>query len=209
MAGDRDRETGASPGVEKVSKTRDTFHHGDLACAALASALRLVRREGRPGITLRAVAADIGVNHRALYRHFPSLEALLLEVARCGFEELVREVNKAPAHADATPEARLARSYMSFALAEPNLYDLMYSLPLRKLFQAEDGPGPALRALVAEASAVYGTAKPSKIIRDKIIRVWGLCHGLAMLYRAGALPARTKHDALEYIAASAGCFGSG
>ena len=58
------------------------------------AALALLAAEGRDALTLRAVAERIGVNHRALYRHFASLDALKVEVAAMGFARLADALEK-------------------------------------------------------------------------------------------------------------------
>lgn len=208
MARNQHKQAPANADTGLSTSARSTFHHGDLERAAIESARVMVRAKGRNGVTLRAIASDVGVNHRAIYRYFPSLEALLLEVARQGFEDLANEFEKNFALASMGAESALARAYTTFAFSEPNIYDLMYSLPLRKLFRSGSGPGPALRHLVTSAAILInkGPSEPSAIsgrTRDRVVRVWGLCHGLIMLYRAGALRARTNADALEYIISAA------
>ncbi|HYE52604.1 MAG TPA: TetR/AcrR family transcriptional regulator [Azospirillaceae bacterium] len=189
--------------------TRTTFHHGDLERAALDAALSILEGQGPAALTLRSVAASVGVNHRALYRRFASHEALLLDVAGRGFGMLADRLEQAGALPGASPEGRMARAYAGFALEHPHLYDLMYSLPLKGLFRTEDGAGPALRRLVAGAAAIVAPERPDpgsaedRALRDRVVRVWGLAHGLVTLYRAGALWARGDADALDYIARAA------
>src|SRR3989442_8785504 len=49
------------------------YHHGDLHDALLAAAERVLERDGLPGLTLRAVAREAGVSHRAPTHHFGDL----------------------------------------------------------------------------------------------------------------------------------------
>jgi len=51
-------------------QTRKTFRHGNLAEALVESALARLETEGVEGLSLRELARDAGVNHRAVYRHF-------------------------------------------------------------------------------------------------------------------------------------------
>jgi AcrR family transcriptional regulator len=60
---------------------RTTFRHGSLPDALLTAALLRIETRGADSITLRDLARDTGVNHRAIYRHFPNKESLLADVA--------------------------------------------------------------------------------------------------------------------------------
>ena len=54
----------------------------------LRTADRWVAERGPTGLTLRGVAADVGLAPSALYRYFPGLEALLTALIRRSFEEI-------------------------------------------------------------------------------------------------------------------------
>ena len=173
---------------------RETFHHGDTRRAALEAALVLLENEGRDALTFRAVAAEIGVNHRALYRHFESLDDLKVEVATIGFDRLADILEKVPAGAP----RQLASSYARFALANEQLYELMFSLPLREWYGASTGIGPAIRRVTAASVAAVGS--PKEGARTRVFRIWGLVHGLVDLYRTGTWRAADERKAATFIA---------
>jgi AcrR family transcriptional regulator len=187
----------------RAEAERETFHRGDTKRAAVTAALALVTRDGQDAVTLRAVAETLGVNHRALYRQYASREDLLFAVAECGFARLADRLEAIVVAEAGSGSAALAQAYAGFALAERHLYELMFSLPLRKWFHAAGGIGPQLRRVVkAAASAVQaGEAghAGSDEIRTRVLRVWGLTHGLVGLYRAGALKARSDRNAVQFI----------
>ena len=170
---------------------RATFHHGDTRRAAIEAALALVTDDGREALTLRAVAERIGVNHRALYRHFEFLDALRVEVAALGFAGLADALEKVPRGA---PKA-LAHAYARFAFAQPHLYDLMFSLPLRQWYGDTASLGPAMRRVTAAAIAAVGASDAER----RVFRLWGLAHGLIGLYRAGTFRARSDRHAVDFI----------
>lgn len=175
---------------------RETFHHGDTKAAAVAAALALLAADGREALTLRAVAARIGVNHRALYRHFASLDRLKVAVATVGCDRLAAALERLQA-----PDSReLVRAYARFAFDEPHLYDLIFSLPLRKHYATADGLGAAFRRVTAVSLAAVG---PSEDGERKVFRLWGMTHGLIGLYRAGTWRARSDREAVEFIASLA------
>ena len=68
----------------KVPKKRDTFRHGNLPEALVDAALARLEADGIESISLRELAADAGVNHRAVYRHFPDKLSLLARIAEHG-----------------------------------------------------------------------------------------------------------------------------
>ena len=175
---------------------RAAFHHGDTKRAAIEAALALLTKGGREALTLRTVAERIGVNHRALYRHFASLEALKVEVAALGFGRLADALEKAP---PGQPRA-LVRAYATFAFAGPHLYDLMFSLPLRDWYATADGLGPAMRRVIAASVKAAGGATRAE---GQVFRLWGLAHGLIGLYRSGTWRARSDRQAVEFIASLA------
>ena len=107
------------------------FHHGNLRQALIDAALAAPDIEN---LSLRQLAASVGVTAPAAYRHFGSREELLDEVARIGFERL--EARFAAAFDIAQPPAdaadarsrlqRLAQAYLAFADDEPALWRLMF-----------------------------------------------------------------------------------
>lgn len=56
------------------------YHHGDLKAAAIVAGRNLIESGGLPALGIRRVAEKIGVTAPALYRHFASLEELLVEI---------------------------------------------------------------------------------------------------------------------------------
>ena len=74
--------------------TRETFRHGNLAGALLEAALARLEAAGAEALSLRELARDAGVNHRAVYRHFPDKLSLLARVAEAGWVRLAARIKK-------------------------------------------------------------------------------------------------------------------
>lgn len=74
---------------------RATFRHGSLPDALLTAALLRIETHGADSITLRDLARDTGVNHRAIYRHFPNKESLLADVAERCWKEFAQRLRTA------------------------------------------------------------------------------------------------------------------
>lgn len=184
---------------------RDSFHHGDVRAAALAAAMAMVAADGPDALSFRAVAAAIGVNHRALYRHFADKHELTLALAAQGFDRLAAVI-QAGFDAESGPArpGPLFGAYVDFALEQPALYSLMYGIPGQDYLTH-----PALAPSVAKVTRLAARAfrRPddppgfSIALRDRVMRAWGEVHGLCDLWRRGALRARDAGAAKSYILA--------
>jgi AcrR family transcriptional regulator len=98
-----------------------------------ASARRQLQELGPSGISLRAVARDVGVTPAALYRYFASLDALLIQLCCDLYDELIAETRAAM---DAAPsDAHLERmkawvwAFRAWAVGNRREFELMISYP--------------------------------------------------------------------------------
>jgi AcrR family transcriptional regulator len=170
------------------------YHHGSLRDAAVDKALAHLRIGYAALPTLRELAAGIGVTHRALYRHFPDKDALAAAVAGAGFDLLAA----AMVHAGGQNPRTAITGYLRFALSEPGLYRLMFSLGSSALLR-EPYPGPMVRRVLAIATDAFAGADEATGTRDRVISAWGMAHGLVELWRNGALRADGPERAQDFI----------
>jgi len=109
------------------STARATFRHGNLPEALVEAALDRLEASGAESISLRDLAGDVGVNHRAVYRHFPDKLSVLARVAEVGWVRLARRIRKETA-GKAPGEATVVAAGVGlflFARECPNLFYLM------------------------------------------------------------------------------------
>lgn len=164
-----------------------SYHHGDLARAALDVAEALLVADDVEAVTMRAVAGRVGVTHRALYRWFPDRPALLAALAARGFERL----------AAASGETRegFVRGYLEQARREPALYRLAMSRS-RGDIQACPALKAASGALIRASLQAFGDEDPEP--RDFVVALWSLLHGALTLADAGLIAARDDHAFVDY-----------
>lgn len=164
--------------------TRDPnqpYHHGQLRRAALERALETVRRDGAQALSIRRLAEELGVAHRAIYNHYADRAALLQAVAACGFSELAELLGKTEGRKE------FIAAYCRFALANPGLYDLMMATP-NKAVRASPELLRAVDQLLRTAAPFWSEGDTdSAAIRQKITRSWMLLHGGVALHRSGIL----------------------
>ncbi|MEV0584420.1 TetR/AcrR family transcriptional regulator [Nonomuraea sp. NPDC050310] len=87
-----------------------------------SAALAILAAEGAEAVTMRRVAADVGVSAMAAYRHYPSREALLRAVAEAGFAAAAGTWSERRDEPMAERLTGLLNDYLDFALGQPNVY---------------------------------------------------------------------------------------
>lgn len=131
---------------------RDTFRHGNLPEALVDAALERLEAAGEDALSLRELAGDAGVNHRAVYRHFPDKRALVARVAERGWQQLALRLKKSTAGKAAGEAALIAAGvgFFLFARERPNLFHLMGGARINT-----EGEFPGLEAAIADALQVF------------------------------------------------------
>jgi AcrR family transcriptional regulator len=106
--------------------------------------------EGAAGLSLRAVARDMGMVSSAIYRYFPSRDDLLTALIVDGYNAIgeVAEQADAACPAGDYPGRWLAvcRAVRDWALANPHEYALVYGSPVPGYQAPQQTIGPAARA---------------------------------------------------------------
>ncbi|MEM9464824.1 MAG: TetR/AcrR family transcriptional regulator [Actinomycetota bacterium] len=126
----------------------------DIARAALIAditetARRHLAEAGAPGLSLRAVARELGMASSAIYRYFPSRDALLTQLIIDAYDALgaaVEDAEQAVGRADhAGRFAAIAHGVRDWARAHPHQYALIYGSPVPGYAAPEDTIVPATR----------------------------------------------------------------
>lgn len=156
----------------------------------LRIALRLLHRHGLQALTMRRVATELGLGAMTLYTYFPSQHELHREMVRWGFQELQNKCRQNTTLGTPNGWRGGARAYIQFALEHPNLYQLMFSTPMR----CDDhdllhGGFQTLLDKVSQQLAQHGLQEPQlqRQARTAAGRFWIALHGLATLAIAGRL----------------------
>lgn len=166
--------------------TSKPYHHGNLASTLVELARALIESDGADALTVRMVAQRAGVSAAALYRHFADKDSLLRAVAASGFVSLNARFAQArdglPAREGLTA---LGLAYVDFALAHPNLHQVMFGrhAPASPV----DGAGMAFASLVEAVAACVPPDTPPPDVTAAAIALWSLVHGYATLRRDGQL----------------------
>lgn len=161
---------------------RRGYHHGQLRTALVEAARRLIAERGPAGFTLSDAAKLAGVSPAAPYRHFRDRQALLVEVAKQGFEALGQRL-AAAGRSEGDGFAAMGKAYLAFARDEPAFYAAMFNTGRSEgaVSTGDDDPGFALlRQAIAK---VLGDDDPARVQQAAVL-VFALTHGLASLVAA-------------------------
>ncbi len=178
-----------------TSKTKRSYHHGDLRRALLDGAWQLVREGGLAALSLREVARTVGVSHAAPYHHFPTRGALLDALSEQAFTGIERAMREAKGDSTDALEVLygIGRGYIDFARAHPEQVLVMF----RPRHEEVEGPVPQALAEVGErafallfdavvACQAQGVAPPGDP-HELALMAWSVVHGFSKLWVEGPL----------------------
>jgi AcrR family transcriptional regulator len=158
-----------------------------------AAARRLLDKEGTGAVTMRRVAAIVGVTPMAIYRHYPDRASLLNTLADEGFEELAaRLAAKKFSGGVGKRLTKMMEIYLEHALQRPRLFELMFLKPREgarsypRDFKAGRSPTANLIMQVVQSGMDSGYFRKGDAW-EIVFEMGALSHGLIMLYLGGRM----------------------
>lgn len=162
---------------------RDASHEQRRAMIVCA-ALRLLHEQDMSAVTMRGVAARLGVGTMTLYTYISGQDALRQAMIRRGFDVLGESCCQASTLDTDGSWQGGARAYLQFARRWPNLYMLMFADPIaagdEDILAAGFQPLQDIIAEKLEADGLTGD-KLRREARRRAGRYWISLHGLASL----------------------------
>jgi AcrR family transcriptional regulator len=156
----------------------------------LEAAFQQVDAGGLDALSIRGIAADVGLSPMAIYRHFANRDAIISALVNDGVARFEERLLAVP---DLLPRDRLRAlmsAYVAFALEEPTSYYIVFlsHRPGDAPFLDEHKSVTAtsfeiLRQTVADAISAGVLAKRNSV--DVALTIWAQAHGLVSLYVAG------------------------
>jgi AcrR family transcriptional regulator len=158
--------------------------------AIQASAWRCFEQGGEAALSLRRVAADVGLTPLAIYRHFANRQALLDALVLDAVDEWRRRVEAIPPAPPAASLRAIAAAYLDFALEQPRRFEAAFLVTSPVALRYPDdflaGASSALErqlALIEELTG-NGTEDDAASI---LVTMIAMAQGLVTLHRAGRI----------------------
>jgi AcrR family transcriptional regulator len=183
---------------------RDTFHHGDLRRALLASAWEVVEERGAASTSLREVARRNGVAASSALHHFGDKTSLLAAVAEEGFRQLTMQAAAAGEGVTDKKEhlRRFFLAYVRFALEHPGIFKLMHSTlitPHSRFPTLLDTSVNTFKKTKAVMQAYLEPFGPVDKLGSDVWAFWSAADGISSLlitFPDGERPTRVPEDEL-------------
>lgn len=159
----------------------------DALCAA---ATRLFAEQGYEGVTMRALAKDLGCSPMTPYRYFENKAAIFETVRLAAADRFADAIEGAvDRHADHHDRLiAMTRAYVGFAVDEPHAYRIIFELDRRRRPAAvtveETRSWFIMKSAITqaiEAGALHGD--PNVVAH----LLWSGIHGIVALHLAGML----------------------
>ncbi|MDG4666798.1 TetR/AcrR family transcriptional regulator [Mycobacterium sp. 236(2023)] len=159
----------------------------------IATARRVAEAEGWDAVTTRRLSAEIEYSQPVLYKHFSGMEQITDAIAVEAFGELAEAIRRARAGSGGAAGAlsRVARAYLTFATANPAVYDAMFTRVTSLRFADTDTP-PQLESAFTELRLAVDLVAGEQDSGSLTEVFWSALHGLVTLGRTGRL--RQSHE---------------
>jgi AcrR family transcriptional regulator len=159
----------------------------------------LIRDNGLGGLSAREVARRINYSPGTLYNSFENLDDLVLTIEGRLLDRMLDALSSVPHGGDARQRMhRLADCYLSFAVQNPKLWNLLFehhipmAQPLPDWYRQKF---EALMGKVADALKPLASGLEAEELRRSARVLWAGVHGIASLAAADKLSVIAAEDA--------------
>jgi AcrR family transcriptional regulator len=205
------------------------YHHGDLKVSLIEAANIILLRDGADALSLRAIAAEVGVSHMAPYAHFKNKKELIKSIVELGFvkmaetmEALACELKGNKSLSPGELVLAYGASYLEFATLNPQLYRLMLGqVETSGRKNKQDDTDETIRtnsvnSALIESPFIESSKKPFILLREafalrgdsdekvkaQALGAWSMVHGMAALIIEGHIHVPEGTSFKHFLAAA-------
>lgn len=153
------------------------------------AARALFDEEGEAGLSMRRIAAAVGMTPMAIYKHYADKDALVNALMLDGFVAWEARVARIEETDPAAWLRALAVAFLDFALTEPRRYEAAFLLRASQARRYPDdfaaGRSPVVRLAREHAERMRGHGRHAPSAADIVLALSALGQGLVDMYRAG------------------------
>lgn len=182
---------------------KKNYHHTDLRSSLLAAAHNMLKEGGIEHVSLRKLADKVGASRTAPYHYFKNKNELLCAIAEQGFDLQQAQTSHVLLQSELSPKEKhrlLIRSYITFALENPELYDLMFGRNIWKINKATTSLHDTAYAHFQKSLENTQYFQQQKLLPTNVKTLnlhkllWATMHGLAKLMTDGVYANASQID---------------
>jgi AcrR family transcriptional regulator len=175
--------------VARALSAEDVEDFQDRLCDA---AERIFADYGLEAITMRALAAEMGVSAMTPYRYFKDKDAIIAAVRARAFNRHADALEAAYATAGTLEERAdaVGEAYLRFALENPEAYKLMFDIKQAGAFDYPELVAAGSRSQRTMTRHVEAMIEAGHVTGDPLLighMFWSALHGAVLLQLAGML----------------------
>jgi AcrR family transcriptional regulator len=176
--------------MPRILSDTDVADFRERLCEA---AERLFAERGPDAVTMRQLAAELGVSPMTPYRYFHDKDDILAAIRTNGFNRFAEALEKARDSAEGARAKGKAvgEAYVSFALEHPHAYKLMFDLNQPHIEKYPELVAAGHRARQTMTGYVDDAVSEGIMQGDAAeigMMFWAAVHGAVVLELAGMLP---------------------
>ncbi|TVP77076.1 MAG: TetR/AcrR family transcriptional regulator [Puniceicoccaceae bacterium] len=172
----------------------------ELTELAIACGREIVIREGPAALTARRVAKAMGYTPGTLYNIFENIDALVAAInigSMHQFADTLRSIRQQQASTEGRVRG-IAQAYLDFHQQAPQLWSLLFAVPVQHESESYHQAIHAIFAQVTEAITPLSSSPTEARRKAKIL--WSTLHGICLLQQSGKLNVGQEDSAEELVA---------
>lgn len=171
----------------------------ELTQLATEAGRELIITQGTAALTARNVAKAIGYTPGTLYNLFENIDALAAAINIGSMHRFAADLHQTlkDAHDAETGLRRIAQAYLDFHQKEPQLWSLLFAVPVDHHSEAYHQAIHNIFDQVMETLRPISPDERSARQRAKIL--WSTLHGICLLQQSGKLKVREQDPPEELI----------
>lgn len=186
--------------------------HDSTRLRIFRAARALFGQKGEAGLSMRRIAAEIGITPMAIYKHYEDRDALLNALMLDGLAAWEERVTAITASAPLVWLEQVGEAYLEFALTEPGRYEAAFLLRASAARQYPHDFAAGRSPVISMIHARIEQARPqgqagNGTPTDVALSFSALLQGLVSMYRAGRFSDENEFRA-AYRKAAAHCLQS-
>jgi AcrR family transcriptional regulator len=174
--------------MPRVLSDTDVADFRERLCEA---AERLFAERGPDAVTMRQLAAELGVSPMTPYRYFEDKEDILAAVRTTGFNRFAEALETARRNDVSAVGTAVGEAYIAFALGHPHAYKLMFDFNQPHVEKYPELVAAMQRSQKTMTTHVEDALRAGRMEGDPQelgLIFWAAIHGIVVLELAGMLP---------------------